>query len=99
MKRRYLLGLLGLLLVTPSGLLAGDVLQYHLHGTRDGWYVDPQLTQAAAATMHRDPTFHAPLPGPTYAQPLYVARGPAGRAAFIVVTAQNLVLVLDAVDG
>jgi hypothetical protein len=99
MKQPSLLGFLVLLLVTPSELLAGDVLQHHLHGTRDGWYVDPQLTPAAAATMHRDPTFHAPLPGPTYAQPLYVARGPGGRATFIVVTAQNLVLALDAVDG
>jgi hypothetical protein len=99
MKQPYLLGLLVLMLVTPSGLLAGDVLQHHLHGTRDGWYVDPYLTQAAAATIRRDPTFHARLPGPTYAQPLYVTHGPGGRAAFIVVTEQNMVLALDAVDG
>jgi len=84
MQPRYVLGLLVLLLVTPAAPLAGDVLQHHFHGTRDGWYVDPHLTQAAAATMHRDPTFHALLPGPTYAQPLYVTRGPGGRAAFIV---------------
>src|SRR2546430_4036960 len=99
MNQRYLLGLLGLMLVTPSGLLAGEVLQHHLHGTRDGWYVDPHLTQAAAATTRRDPTFHAPLPGPTYAQPLYVTRGPRGRAAFLVGTEQNTVLALDAADG
>jgi hypothetical protein len=99
MKGLYLLGLLVLVLAVPSRLLAGDVLQHHLHGTRDGWYVDPQMTQAAAATIHRDPTFHAPLPGPTYAQPLYVTHGPGGRAAFLVVTEQNMVLALDATDG
>ncbi len=99
MKLLCVLGLLVLLLVTPAALLAGDVLQHHLHGTRDGWYVDPHLTPAAAATMHRDPTFHAPLPGPTYAQPLYVTQGPGGRAAFIVATEQNRVVALDARDG
>jgi hypothetical protein len=95
----YGLGLLVLLLVTPAALPAEDVLQHHLHGTRDGWYVDPHLTPAAATTMHRDPTFHAPLPGPTYAQPLYVTHGPGGRAAFIVATEQNMVVALDARDG
>jgi len=95
----YGLGLLVLLLVTPAALPAEDVLQHHLHGTRDGWYVDPHLTPAAAVTMHRDPTFHAPLPGPTYAQPLYITHGPGGRAAFIVATEQNMVVALDARDG
>jgi len=66
--------------------MACDVLQHHLHGTRDGLYVDPLITQAAATSTRRDTTFSAPLPGPTYAQPLYVTGGPGGRAAFIVVT-------------
>jgi hypothetical protein len=48
---------------------------------------------------HRDFTFNASLPGPIYAQPLYVANGPGGRAAIIVATEQDDVLALDASDG
>ena len=81
------------------GLMGCDVLQHHLHGTRDGLYVDPLITQAAATRTRRDPTFSAPLPGPTYAQPLYVTAGPGGRAAFITATEQNAVLALDAASG
>src|SRR3989442_6341247 len=86
MAQHALLRLLLLLPVLSSGLMACDVLQHHLHGTRDGLYMDPRVTQAAAARTRRDTTFRAPLPGPTYAQPLYVTRGPGGRAAVIAVT-------------
>jgi hypothetical protein len=78
---------------------AQDVLQHHLNPTRDGLYVDALLTQKAAANTHRDQTFDAPLPGPTYAQPLYVSNGPDGRPTFIVATEQNVVLALDATGG
>jgi hypothetical protein len=91
--------LLLMLLSTPAGLIAGDVLQYHLNNSRDGWYVDPILTKVAAQTIHRDVSFNAPLIGPTYAQPLYVSNGPGGRAAFIVVTEQDAVVALDATSG
>jgi uncharacterized repeat protein (TIGR01451 family) len=76
-----------------------DVLQHHLHATRDGLYVDPLITQAAATTIHRDLSFNASLPGPVYAQPLYLNNGPGGAAAFIVATEQNDVLALAAADG
>jgi len=76
-----------------------DVLQHHLHPTRDGLYVDPLMTQAAAATIQRDLSFNASLPGPVYAQPLYVNNGPGGTAAFVVATEQNDVLALAAADG
>jgi hypothetical protein len=88
-----------LLLAPASALVAGDVLQHHANPTRDGSYVEPALTQAAAGTVHRDTTFSSPLPGPVYAQPLYVANGPGGRPALIVATEQNAVLALDAADG
>src|SRR5262249_52548054 len=94
--------LLKLLLLLPMlslGLTACDVLQHHLRGTRDGLYVDPLITQAAATRTRRDTTFSALLSGPTYAQPLYVTRGPGGRAAFIAVTEQNAVVALDAANG
>ena len=61
--------------------------------------MDPLFTPAAAAKTRRDPTFTATLPGPTYAQPLYIANGARGRAALLVVTEQNVVLMIDAADG
>jgi uncharacterized repeat protein (TIGR01451 family) len=77
-----------------------NVLQHHLHATRDGLYIDPAITQAAAATTHRDLSFGGSLPGhQIYAQPLYVNNGPGGTAAFIVVTEQNDVVALSAADG
>jgi hypothetical protein len=88
-----------LAIVVTASLVRGDVVQHHGNGTRDGMFVDPLMTQAAAARTRRDPTFNAPVPGPVYAQPLYVTNGPGGRAAFIVVTEQNIVLTLDASDG
>jgi outer membrane protein assembly factor BamB len=86
-------------LAIPAGLAAADVLQHHRNPSRDGLYVDPLITQIAAGAIHRDPAFHAPLPGPTYAQPLYVSSGPGGRPTLIVATEQNIVLALDASDG
>src|SRR6266699_1733475 len=88
-----------LVFATPLTLIAGDVLQHHRNGTRDGLYVEPLITQAAAARTHRDTTFSSPLPGPTYAQPLYVTNGPENRPALIVATEQNAVLAIDAADG
>src|ERR1700674_820068 len=103
MKRNATLGVISLVfslvLAPPSLLAAGDVLQHHLNGTRDGAYVDPLLTQKAAAATHRDKGFNAPLHGPVYAQPLYVSNGPGGKAALIVATEQNDVLALDAASG
>jgi outer membrane protein assembly factor BamB len=95
MRLNYLL----VLVVFPSWVFADDVLQHHRNGSRDGAYVDPLITQGSAASTHRDLAFSAPLPGPTYAQPLYVNNGPSGRPALIVATEQNAVLALDAADG
>jgi hypothetical protein len=77
----------------------GDVLQHHLDGTRDGSYVDPLITRGTAPAIHRDRTFNAPLQGPVYAQPLYVSKGPSGKAMLIVATERNEVLALDAAVG
>jgi len=99
MKREHILPLCFLILLLPTDLISGDVLQHHRNGTRDGLYIDPLLTQQAATTIHIDNTFSAALPGPTYAQPLYVSNGPGGTAAFIVATEQDTVLALNASDG
>ena len=90
---------IGLVLGNATMAAADDVLQHHRSATRDGLYIDPLLTQAAAANTHVDPTFVAPLPGPTYGQPLYITNGPGGSPAFIVATEQNSVLALDATSG
>jgi outer membrane protein assembly factor BamB len=78
---------------------SGDVLQYHGNTARDGLYIDPAISRAAASGMYRDKSFDAPVQGPIYAQPLYVNHGPGGKAAIIVVTERNEVLALDASTG
>jgi PQQ-like domain len=79
--------------------ISGEVLQHHLNETRDGAYVDPLMTRKAAAAIHLDRAFNAPVQGPVYAQPLYVDNGPGGKAALVVATERNTVLALDAATG
>src|SRR5260370_37074010 len=76
-----------------------DVLQHHNNPTRDCQIVVPLFTRDAVMNIHRDFTFEAFLPGPTYAQPLYVSNGPGGTAALIAATEKNEVLALDASSG
>src|ERR1700674_1576995 len=95
----WTLAVIFLILATPFALMSDDVLQYHLNGTRNGLYVDPLITQKSAATIHRDKTFNASLPGPVYAQPLYARNGPGSKPAFVVATEQNVILALDATTG
>src|SRR5258708_8030049 len=85
--------------VLPSWVLADDVLQHHRNGSRDGSYVDPLITQTSAASTHRDLAFSAHLPGPTYAQPLYINNCPSRRPALVAATDQNAILALDAAAG
>jgi hypothetical protein len=82
-----------------SGIAAAaSVLQHHLHASRDGAYVVPGLTRAAAATLHLDSAFDGGVTGHVYAQPLYVDRGGSGDA-LIVATESNEVSALDAATG
>jgi outer membrane protein assembly factor BamB len=76
------------------------VLQYHKNPTRDGHYVEPAFTQAAAARLHLDSTFSAALNGPTFAQPLYwVATSASDRDMIIAATEQNEVSAFDPGTG
>ncbi len=76
------------------------VLQHHNNPTRDGLYIEPALTQAAAGRLHRDAAFHVVLRGPTYAQPLFwAATQPGERDLVIVATEQNEVSAIDASSG
>jgi hypothetical protein len=76
-----------------------NVAQHHNHSTRDGLYVDPAFTQAAAANLKRDLAFNGAVSGDVYAQPLYIEGGPGGRAMIIAVTESNNVYALDAASG
>lgn len=90
-------------LIISAALLASsagaDVLQHHRNDSRDGLYVDPLINRTTAANTQRDTTFNAPLPGPTYGQPLYLDVGPGGSPALISATQQNQVLAIDASSG
>ncbi len=87
---------------TPAPPLPGpagpDVLQHHHSAARDGLYVVPALTRAAAAAVRAD--FTASLPGSTfYAQPLYVAGVNGGPSLLVVASEQDVVFALDAATG
>jgi hypothetical protein len=83
-----------------AGIDAGaSVLQFHNHINRDGTFVDPALTHAAASSMHLDTSFAGATPGHVYAQPLYIESGPAGRGTFFVATENNDVYALDEATG
>lgn len=88
-----------LVVALAAGIANADVSQHHNDAARTGVYVDPLITQAAAANTHRDLSFRAPIPGPTYAQPLYAESGPDGLPTLFVATEQNQVLALSAYDG
>lgn len=81
---------------TPAN---GGVLEHHGNARRDGVYIDPAFTRAAAGRLHRDMGFNAPVTGPVYAQPLYFADGAGGPDLIIVATERNQVLALDANSG
>jgi outer membrane protein assembly factor BamB len=98
MERAHHFLALGCSMIIASSAIA-DVLQHHNNSTRDGLYVDPLFTRDAVMNIHRDTTLEAFLPGPTYAQPLYVSNGPGGTPALIAATEQNEVLALDASSG
>jgi outer membrane protein assembly factor BamB len=83
--------------VTPPA--GASVLQFHNHINRDGLFVDPALTRAAAETMHVDAGFAGVVEGNLYASPLYVENGPAGSGAFYVATESNDVYALDESTG
>jgi outer membrane protein assembly factor BamB len=89
-------------LVTHSVKIWADavnVTQHHNHESRDGFYVDPAFTRAAAAGLTRDLAFNGSIQGNVYAQPLYIEGGPGGRAIVIAVTESNNVYALDALTG
>jgi len=83
----------------PPPLGDASVLQGHLHATRDGAYVDPEISKAGAAGLKLDPGFKATYTGQTYAQPLYVENLKPGQDAVFIVTQTNEVDSFDAKTG
>jgi hypothetical protein len=81
----------------PDGSV--NVTQHHNHDSRDGLFVDPAFTQAAAAGLTRDLNFSGVISGNVYGQPLYVENGPGGVAMVIVGTESNNIYALNATDG
>jgi len=71
-----------------------SVLQLHNHVNRDGFFVDPLLTETAAAAFHLDTTFSARFPDRVWASPLYVDRG-GGHGTFFVATAGDVLHAFD----
>jgi hypothetical protein len=83
-----------------SGVSGGaSVLERNNGPRRDGLFVQPTLTHAAAAKMALDPTFSATFKGNVYASPLYVENGPGGKGIFIVATESNDVFAFDETSG
>jgi hypothetical protein len=91
-----------------------SVYQHHKNGTRNGLYIDPELTWNAdagrgnATTTHILTGFDGGVPttypmGSTssniYAQPLYVENGPGGDPAFVVASEINHVTTFNATTG
>ena len=85
---------------TDSGVATNaSVVTHHNSPTRNGVYIAPALTRAAAATIHVDTAFSATIEGPTYAHPLFFDAGGAGPDLVIVATEQNKVYAFNATTG
>ncbi len=75
-----------------------NVTQHHNNPSRDGLFIDPAFTMAAAANLTRDLNFNGTIVGNVYSQPLYVEGGPSGPVV-IATTESNNVYALNATNG
>jgi hypothetical protein len=76
-----------------------SVLQRNKHPTRDGLFLEPMLTKAAAAKMVQDTAFNGTLQGTVWASALYIEDGPAHKGVIIAVASSNNVYALDETTG
>jgi hypothetical protein len=70
---------------------AQSVLQYHGNDYKNGFYIDPLFNATNINTIALDPSFNVSVPGPVYAQVLYLVNGSRGRDVIFVATEQNQV--------
>jgi hypothetical protein len=84
-----------------GGTVAEDsVLMHHKNLSRDGLYVQPALTKAAAAGLHKDSTFvTSAVQGQVFAQPLFLDGGGSGPDLVIVATQGNNVYAFNGATG
>ena len=87
--------------VGGAGPSADDsVLMHHKNLNRDGLYVQPALTKAAAAGLHKDSSFAtSAVQGQVYAQPLFLDGGGSFPDLVIVATEGNNVYAFNAASG
>src|SRR6266576_3255114 len=95
----FLACVLGGFVLSAGAQTAVNITQHHNHSSRDGLYLEPAFTQAAAANLQRDLAFDGTIAGHVYAQPLYLDDGPGGRPTVFVVTESDNVYALDAAAG
>lgn len=102
---RYVVIVLAVAAGCGSSKATGDaasnqsVLQRNKNSSRDGHFVQPKLTKAAAANMMPDVGFAATFTGNMWASPLYLQNGPAGAGVFFAVTTGNDVFALHETTG
>ncbi|HXU04437.1 MAG TPA: PQQ-binding-like beta-propeller repeat protein [Polyangia bacterium] len=82
-----------------GGESGNSVLERNNHASRDGHFVQPALTRAAAATMATDADFAATFTGAMWASPLYMENGVNQKGTFFVATTSNDVIALDESTG
>jgi hypothetical protein len=75
------------------------VLLFHKHMNRDGFFVDPALTKASAATVHNDTSFDGTVDGNVYTTPLYADPGLCGKGLVYIATQNDKVYALDETTG
>jgi len=76
-----------------------SVLERNNHPSRDGHFVQPALSKAAAATMALDASFAATYTGAVMGGLLYFNGEAGGRGVFVTVTNGNDVYALDETTG
>jgi hypothetical protein len=91
--------IIGMLTALPAAAAPANVLTYHANNTRQGAYVAPTLTQAAAANVKLDTGFNATVSGHVYAQPLFWKPKGSKDGEVIVATESNQVSALDGATG
>jgi len=93
------LALMSALVPGLASAMDQSVVTYHNSNQRDGAYVLPNLTLAAAAGLHRDTGFSATVTGHVYAQPLFWKPKGVKRGLVIVATESNNVYALNENTG
>lgn len=78
---------------------SSSVLQFHKNDSRDGSYIDPALSRETIRRFKRDDSFKSTIPGPLYAQPLFIEKAAQEKDGLLVATEQNIVQLIDATTG